>query len=176
MEMISFFKHHKATSAVFNFLIFSATSSPLLAFIDLIRARALLPTPVPLPGKSHGLRSLEGCSPWGRWGLDTIERLHFHFSLSRVGEGNGNPLQCSCLENPRDGGAWWGAVHGVTQSRIRLNRLSSSSSRALLWTRLWLKGMLCLVWFSIQTTKIFFISTIRQVHFLIIPVFIGRVL
>ena len=56
------------------------------------------------------------------------ERLHFHFSLSCIGEGNGNPLQCSCLENPRDGGAWWAAVHGVAQSRTRLKRLSSSSS------------------------------------------------
>ena len=56
------------------------------------------PTPVLLPGKSHGRRSLVGCSPWGRWELDTTERLHFHFSLSCTGEGNGNPLQCSCLE------------------------------------------------------------------------------
>ena len=70
------------------------------------------PTPVLLPGKSHGWRSLEGCSPWGRWGLDTTERLHFHFLLSFIGEGNGNPLQCSCLENPRDGGAWWAASMG----------------------------------------------------------------
>ena len=61
------------------------------------------PTPVLLPGKSHGWRSLVGCSPWGRWESDTTERLHFHFSLSCIGEGNGNPLQCSCLENPRDG-------------------------------------------------------------------------
>ena len=59
---------------------------------------------------------------------DTTERLHFHFSLSCIGEGNGNPLQCSCLENPRDGGAWWAAVRGVEQSRTRLKRLSSSSS------------------------------------------------
>ena len=56
------------------------------------------------------------------------ERVHFHFSLSCIGEGNGNPLQCSCLENPRDGGAWWAAVSGVPQSRTRLKRLSSSSS------------------------------------------------
>ena len=56
------------------------------------------------------------------------EQLHFHFSLSCIGEGNGNPLQCSCLENPRDGGAWWAAVYGVAQSRTRLKRLSSSSS------------------------------------------------
>ena len=59
---------------------------------------------------------------------DTTERLHFHFSLSCIGEGNGNPLQCSCLETPRDGGAWWAAVYGVAQSRTRLKRLSSSSS------------------------------------------------
>ena len=52
----------------------------------------------------------------------------FHFSLSCIGEGNGNPLQCSCLENPRDRGAWWAAVYGATQCRTRLNRLSSSSS------------------------------------------------
>ena len=61
---------------------------------------------------------------------DTTERLHFHFSLSCIGEGNGNPLQCSCLENPRDGGAWWADVYGVAQSRTRLKRLSSSSSNA----------------------------------------------
>ena len=84
------------------------------------------PTPVLLPGKSHGWRSLVGYSPWGRWGSDTTERLHFHFSLSCIGEGNGNPLQCSCLENPRDGGAWWPAVYGVTQSRTWLKWLSSS--------------------------------------------------
>ena len=59
------------------------------------------------------------------------EQLHFIFSLSCIGEGNGNPLQCSCLENPRDGGAWWAAVYGVTQSRTQLKRLSSSSST---WT------------------------------------------
>ena len=56
------------------------------------------------------------------------ERLHFHFSLSCIGEGNDNPLQCPCLENPRDGGAWWAAVYGVAQSQTRLKRLSSSSS------------------------------------------------
>ena len=83
------------------------------------------PTPVLLPGKSHGRRSLVGCSPWGCYELDTTERLHFHFSLSCIGEGNGNPLQCSCLENPREGGAWWAAVCGVPQSRTRLKQLSS---------------------------------------------------
>ena len=85
------------------------------------------PTPVLLPGKSHGRRSLVGCSPWGREESDTTERLHFHFSLSCIGEGHGNPLQCSCLENLRDGGAWWAAVYGVAQSQTRLKRLSSSS-------------------------------------------------
>ena len=73
-----------------------------------------------------------GCSPWGREESDTTERLHFHFSLSCTGEGNGNPLQCSCLENPRDSGAWWAAVYGVAQSQTRLKRLSSSSSRSSL--------------------------------------------
>ena len=84
-------------------------------------------TPVLLPGKSHGWRSLVGCSPWGHEESDKAERLHFHFSLSCIGEGNGNPLQCSCLENPRDGGAWWAAIYGVPQSRTQLKRLSSSS-------------------------------------------------
>ena len=92
------------------------------------RRRQWHPTPVLLPGKSHGRRSLVGCSPWGRQESDTTERLHFHFSLSCIEEGNGNPLQYSCLENPRDGGAWWAAVYGVTQSRTRLKWLSSSSS------------------------------------------------
>ena len=78
------------------------------------------PTPVLLPGKSHGWRSLLGCSPRGHEESDTTEQLHFHFSLSCIGEGNGNPLQCSCLENPRDGGAWWAAVYGVAQSRTQL--------------------------------------------------------
>ena len=80
-----------------------------------------------LPGKSHGWMSLVNCSPWGCEESDTTERLHFHFSLSCLGEGNGNPLQCSCLENPRDGGACWAAVYGVAQSRTRLKWLSSSS-------------------------------------------------
>ena len=86
------------------------------------------PTPVLLPGKSHGRRSLVGCSPWGRWESDTTERVHFDFSLSCIGEGNGNPLQCSCVENPRNRGAWWAAVYGVAQSWTQLKRLSSSSS------------------------------------------------
>ena len=93
------------------------------------------PTPVFLPGKSHRRRSLVGCRPWGRRESDTTERLHFPFSLLCIGEGNGNPLQCSCLENPRDGGAWWATVYGVTQSRTRLKRLSSSSRSHLVLTQ-----------------------------------------
>ena len=71
------------------------------------------------PGRLQSMGSLES---------DTTEQLHFHFSLSCIGEGNGNLLQCSCLEIPRDGGAWWAAVYGVAQNRTQLKRLSSSSS------------------------------------------------
>ena len=70
-----------------------------------------------LAWKIHGRRSLVGCSPWGRKELDMTERLYFHFSLSCIGEGNCNPLQCSCLENPRDREAWWAAVYEVAQSQ-----------------------------------------------------------
>ena len=90
-----------------------------------IRRRQRQPTPALLPGKSHGWRSLVGCSPWGCSESDTTERLYFHFSLSCIGQGNGNTLQYSCLKNPRDGGAWWAAVYGVAQSRTRLKWLSS---------------------------------------------------
>ena len=90
------------------------------------------PTPVLSPEKSHGRGSLVGCSPWDRWESDTTGRLHFQFSLSCIGEGNGNTLQCSFLGNPKDGGAWWAAVLGVAQSRTRLKWLSSSSSSKLL--------------------------------------------
>ena len=79
------------------------------------------------PGKSHGRRSLVGCSPWGRKELDMTEWLDFHFSLSWNGEGNGNPLQCSCLDNPRDGGVWLASVYEVAQSRTGLKRFSSSN-------------------------------------------------
>ena len=69
---------------------------------------------IPGTGEPGGLQSM------GSLKLDTTERLHFHFSLSCTGEGNGNPLQCSCVENPGDGAAWWAAVYGVAQSRTRL--------------------------------------------------------
>ena len=99
-----------------------------IVFTLMIQRRQWHPTPVLLPGKSHGWRSLVCCSPWDHEESDTTERLHFHFSLSCIGEGNGNPLQCPCLENPRDGGAWRAAVYGVAQNRTLLRRLSSSSS------------------------------------------------
>ena len=105
-------------------------SGALLTNSDITWRRQWHPTPVLLPGKSHGWRSLVGCSPWGRKESDMTEWLHFHSSLSCIGEGNGNPLQCSFLENPRNGGAWWAAVYGVTQSWTRLKWLSSSSSRS----------------------------------------------
>ena len=89
--------------------------------------KAMAPHFSPLAWKSHGRSRLVGCSPWGHLESDMTEWLPFHFSLSCIGEGNGNPLQCSCLENPRDGGAWWAAIYGVAQSWTRLKWLSSSS-------------------------------------------------
>ena len=77
--------------------------------------------------------------------IDTTERLHFHFSLSCIGEGNGNPLQCSCLENPRDGGAWWAAVYGVTQSRTQLKWLSNSPCWIRQLKHLWFVDFFCFV-------------------------------
>ena len=105
---------------------FFATSATWEAHLQYITRYDSLPTPVLLPGKSHRQRSMVGYSPWGRYKSDTTEQLPFHFSLSCIGGGNGNPLQNSCLENPRDGGAWWAAVCGVSQSRTRLKRLGSS--------------------------------------------------
>ena len=106
-----------------------ATSLSLFTFMHW--RRKWQPTPVLWPGKSHGQRSLVGCSPLGCQESDMTERPHFHFSLSCIGEGNGNPLQCSCLEDPKDGGAWWAAIYGVAQSRTWLKRLSSSNSNKL---------------------------------------------
>ena len=90
------------------------------------RRRKWQPTPVFLPGETQGWGSLVGCCLWDHTQLDMTEGLPFHFSLSCIGEGNGNPLQCSYLEKPRDGGAWWAAVYGVAQSWTPLKRLSSS--------------------------------------------------
>ena len=110
-------------------------SSSSAIFFKLLYTTSMAPTPVLLPGKSHGRRSLVSYSPWGLEESDMTEQLHFHFSLSCIGEGNGNPLQYSCLENPRDGGAWWASVYGVTQSRTQLKRRSSSSSSTVQETR-----------------------------------------
>ena len=129
-----------------------ANSLLFLPNLKLIWRRRWHPTPVLLPGKSHGWRSLLGCSPWGCQESDTTEWLPFHFSLSCIGEGNGNPLQYSCLENPRDRGAWWAAVYGVTQSRTRLKWLSSSSN-----TKTHLIGEFCLFIFIVISV---FISSV----------------
>ena len=104
--------------SIINLLQYSTIQSIVfVGYLANLRRRQWHSTPVLLPGKSHGWRSLVGCSPWGLEELDTTERLHFHFSLSCIGEGNGNPLQYSCLENPRDRGAWWAAIYGVAQSQ-----------------------------------------------------------
>ena len=110
--------------------------------------KAMAPHSSTLPGKSHGWRSLVGCSPWGCEESDTTEQLHFHFSLSCIGEGNGNPLQCSCLENPRDGGAWWLSSMGSHRVRHDWSDLAAAAAAAAL---LWLKEGLRDVSFS--TTK-----------------------
>ena len=111
------------------FLFLSVTLFILYLFILLeYRRRQWHPTPVLLPGKSHGQRSLVGCSPWGREESDTTERLHFPFSLSCIGEGNGNPLQCSCLENPRDGSLVGCCLWGCTKLELLMWLSSSSSS------------------------------------------------
>ena len=103
-------------------------TTSILTALPPSRRKQWQPIPVLLPGKSHEQRSQVDGSPWGQEESDTTEQLHFHFSLSFIGEGNDNPLQCSGLENPRDSGAWWAAVYGVAQSRTRLKRLSNSSS------------------------------------------------
>ena len=100
----------------------------ILGLVVFITEKAMATHSNTLAWKIHGQRSLVDCSAWGREELDTTEQLHFHFSLSCLGEGNGNPFQCSFLENPRDGGAWWAAIYGVSQSPTQLKRLSSSSN------------------------------------------------
>ena len=119
---------HKIILSLMSKSILPPFGSSFMASVLRCWRRQWQATPVLLPRKFHRWRSLVGYSPWGRQESVATERLHFHFSLSRNGEGNGNPLQCPCLENPRDGKAWWAAVYGVVQSRTRLKRLSSSSS------------------------------------------------
>ena len=100
----------------------------ILYIVVHILEKAMAPHSSTLAWKIPWTEEPVGCSPWDCEESDMTEQLHFHFSLSCSREGNGNPLQCSCLENPRDGGAWWAAVYGVAQSRTQLKRFSSSSS------------------------------------------------
>ena len=117
--------------------------------------RAWQPTAVFLLGEPPWTEKPGGLQSMGsqRVGSDTTERLHFHFSLSCIGEGNGNPLQCSCLENPRDGGASWAAVYGVTQSQTRLKQLSSSSNSSSRNT-------------STQNTPFYFFYSFQTIQFI----------
>ena len=105
-----------------------------ISFFLHLNLRQWHPTPVLLPGTSHGLRSLVGCSPWGREESDMTEQLDFHFSLSCIGEGNCNPLQFSCLENPRDGGAWWAAVYG--SHRVGHDWSDLAAAAGIIWLTL----------------------------------------
>ena len=110
-------RYHLSCQHFLSPLLYYFLLSTYNYIISYYRRRQWHPTPVLLPGKSHGRRSLVGCSPWGREESDMNERLHFHFSLSCIGEGNGNPLQCSCLENPRDEGSLVGFhLWGRTES------------------------------------------------------------
>ena len=97
--------------------ITNAKEAKIERFYDSLQEKAMAIHSSTLAWKILWVEELVGCSPRGHEESDTTERLHFHFSLSCIGEGNGNPLQCSCLENPRDGVAWWAAVYGVTQSQ-----------------------------------------------------------
>ena len=100
------------------------------------------------------------------------EWLQFHFSLSCIGEGNGNPLQCSCLENPRDGGAWWAAVYGIAQSRTWLKRLSSSSnSRTLMYMLSWNKRFIILTIYGVMNTSLCHYIFFYNIIFIISPTY-----
>ena len=105
-----------ATMCTFWYNVYSPPTSFESSYSPFWR-RQWHPTPVLLPGESHGQRSLVGCSPWGRWESDTTEWLPFHFLFSCIGEGNGNPLQCSCLENPGTGEP--GGLLSVGSHRVR---------------------------------------------------------
>ena len=157
-----------------NWIFPSLHSLPINRLLQTLSwRRQWWPTPVLLPGKSHGRRSLVGCSPWGREELNMTEWLHFHSSLSSIGEGHGNPLQCYCLENPRDGGAWWAAVYGVTRSRTQLKRLSSSSSSSQTLSRL----QLATVYRSWTATLLLFwnkLVLLTILSFLILPFYLSQ--
>ena len=125
---VQLFQHHLLKRLPFLHLIAFA---PLSQVSWLYRRRQWHPTPVLLPGESHGRRSLVGCNPWGHEESDMTEQLNFHFSLSCIGEGNGNPLQCSCLENPRDSGAWWAAIYGSHRVRHDWSNLAAAAAAAV---------------------------------------------
>ena len=101
-----------------------------------VPGKAMAPHSSPLPWKIPWMEEPGRLQSMGSLESDTTEQLHFHFPLSCIGEGNGNPLQCSCLENPRDGRAWWAAVSGVAQSRTRLKWLSSIHMSPPSWNSL----------------------------------------
>ena len=122
----------KSTPAFFFFFLRELAQTPEKAMVTHSSA---------LAWKIPWWRSLVGCSPWGLEESDMTERLHFHFSLSCIGESNGNPLQYSCLVNPRDGGAWWAAVYGVSQSWTWLTWLTSRGRiRTQYWALQWEGG------------------------------------
>ena len=128
------------------------------------------PTPVLSPGESHGRRSLVGYGPWGHKESDMTEQLHFHFSFSCIGEGNGKPLQRSCLENPRDRGAWWAAAYGVVQSQTWLKRFSSSSSSCIEGKTLLDTVATSVNWYkSWSTVWKFLVSASKMYMYLVIP-------
>ena len=133
---------------VTSLLTYNTICFLVFSILNFIPEKAMATHSSTLAWKSHGQRHLVGCSPWSRQESDMTERLHFHYSLSCIGEGNGNPLQCSCLENSRDRGAWWAAIYGVAQNRTCLKRLSSSSSSRTLYklnriTRLFVYVCMC---------------------------------
>ena len=114
-------------------------ATSLLLFTFMHWRRKWQPTPVFLPGESQGQRSLVGCSPWGRKESNTTKRLPFHFSLSHIGEGNGSPLQCYCLENPRDGepgGLPSMGLHRVGHDWSNLAAAAWSNSSSFIWFNL----------------------------------------
>ena len=106
--------------------------------------------------------------PWTEEPGKPTERLHFHFSLSCFGEGNGNPLQCSCLENPRDGGAWWAAVYGIAQSRPRLKWLSSSRPNYLMCSKIVIKLRQCIIKIKSHVMSIVRVQSVAPVHFRVV--------
>ena len=144
--------------------------------VGLSTEKAMAPHSSTLAWKIPWTEEPGGLQPMGSEESDTTEQLHFHFSLSCIGEGNGNPLQCSCLENPRDGGAWWATVYGVAPSQTGLKWLSSSSSRIIkyfsLKVDLWRKENFRRIWTSLhflqnKWNSVFFVFFKSQLLFIL---------